>query len=69
MDDGIYSGIWDVKPLMGFKKGKKYTFKLDRKEKRCYNVTELNENLFIQCASTIALERCFKNIKRVVDNN
>lgn len=67
MDDGIYNGIWNFKSLMGFKKGQKYTFKLDRKEKRCYNITELNGNLFIQCANIIAIKRYFKDIEKVED--
>lgn len=65
MDDGIYNGIWNFKSLMGFKKGVKYTFKLYKKGKQCYNIAELNENLFIQCASIIAIKRYFKDIEKI----
>ncbi len=64
MDNGIYIGIWNTKPLMGFEKGKKYTFKLDKKENECYNITELSNDLFIQCASESSIERYFKNIHK-----
>lgn len=49
---------------MGFEKGKKYTFKLDKKENECYNITELSNDLFIQCASESSIERYFKNIHK-----
>ena len=62
-DDGIYSGKYIGKNILGFKHGKTYVFKLKHPFNECYQLSEIEENLFITYASSISIRQNWKDMK------
>ena len=62
-DDGIYSGKYIGQDILGFKHGKTYVFKLKHPFNECYQLSEIEENLFITYASSISIRQNWKDIK------
>lgn len=57
MDDGIYTGKYIGKSLLGFEYNHEYTFKLCHPPNSCYELQELEDNLFITYASEISIKQ------------
>jgi hypothetical protein len=63
LSDGLYSGVYNGKEIMGFKKGQQYTFKLTKRPNEAYQLEELQEELHIIYSSTISIKQNWKEIK------
>ena len=63
LSNGLYSGIYNGKEIMGFKKGQQYVFKLTKPINECYTLEELEEGLAINYASTISIKQNWIDIK------
>ena len=63
LSNGLYSGIYNGKEILGFKKGQQYVFKLTKPINECYTLEELEEGLAINYASTISIKQNWKDIK------
>ena len=63
LSDGLYSGVYNGKEIMGFKKGQQYVFKLTKPINECYTLEELEEGLVINYASTISIKQNWIDIK------
>ena len=63
LSDGLYSGVYNGKEIMGFKKGQQYVFKLTKPINACYTLEELEEGLVINYASTISIKQNWIDIK------
>lgn len=58
MELGIYTAIYVGKNgLAGFQTGKQYIINIAKNPNACYNVTSLEENLFITYASEISIRQ------------
>ena len=62
-EDGIYSGKYIGHDILGFKHNKIYVFKLKHPFNECYQLSEIEENLFITYASSISIRQNWKDIK------
>lgn len=63
MDNGVYTGVFNLDGNMGFIKGIQYTFRLYKPTNGCYEITELGSDLFLMLSSEVSIKRYFKNIK------
>lgn len=58
MELGLYSAIYIGKNgLAGFITGKQYIINIAKNKNTCYNVTAIEENLFITYASEISIRQ------------
>ena len=63
LSEGLYSGIYNGKEILGFKKGQQYVFKLSKRPNEAYQLDELEEGLHMIYSSTISIKQNWKNIK------
>lgn len=63
MEEKTYSGIYNGKEIMGFKKGQQYVFKLTKRPNEAYQLEELEEGLHIIYSSTISIKQNWIDIK------
>ena len=66
MELGIYTATYIGKNGMaGFQTGKQYVINITKKPNECYNVIDLEENLYITYASEISIRQNWK----IAENN
>jgi hypothetical protein len=66
MELGTYKTIYQLnKEVMGFKKGKEYLISINKEKNACYEIHELNEDLYMMCASEISIKRYFKILEKI----
>ena len=63
LSDGLYSGIYNGKEILGFKKGQQYVFKLSKRPNEAYQLEEIEEGLHTIYSSTISIKQDWKDIK------
>lgn len=62
--NGIYIAKYIGKNgIMGFKKNKNYAIKIYKKENGCYEITELQDDLYIELSSEISIRNYFDNLE------
>lgn len=73
MEPGIYSGIYNGKEILGFKKEHKYTFEIRHNGKTyqlrafCDADTELEKDLYIDYSSSISIKKNWTLDKDKID--
>lgn len=64
MDIGMYKATYIGSDIQGFEHNKEYVFKLEHKPNSCYEIIELNDDLYMVLSSEISMKQNFKNIKK-----
>lgn len=65
MEIGLYKAKYVGKSMQGFKKNTIYTFKLNHKKNSCYEIEELNDDLYLVLSSETSMRQNFKDIEKI----
>lgn len=58
MEPGVYTAVYKGKDgLLGFHSGKQYVIKISKKSNECYNIHEIEDDLYMVLASEISIKR------------
>lgn len=64
MEVGIYKATYIGNENQGFENGKEYVFKLEHKPNSCYEVIELDNDLYNVYSSETSIKQNFKDIEK-----